>query len=55
MDILVGDTKEWIQCFSFNMELPPEYYIGFSGMTGGVTSQQDITKVTGYSIKVYFL
>lgn len=47
------DPAKWMNCFKFNVSLGTYNYIGFTAMTGGVTSTHDIHYINAYSITVH--
>ncbi|KAJ3303603.1 hypothetical protein HDV03_003680 [Kappamyces sp. JEL0829] len=51
LDLKTSDAAVWTQCFQFEVNLSAASYLGFTAMTGGVTSRHDITFVRLYSLK----
>jgi Legume-like lectin family len=51
MELRVDEEQRWEQCFKAEkVNLPKLGYIGFTALTGGVTSLQDIIDVDSYGI-----
>ncbi|KAJ3372771.1 hypothetical protein HDU91_002131 [Kappamyces sp. JEL0680] len=51
LDLKTSDAAVWTQCFQFEVNLSAASYLGFTAMTGGVTSRHDITFVRLYSLR----
>ena len=44
-------TGTWVECFSIdNIQLPTNYYLGFSAATGDLTDNHDIISVHTYAL-----
>lgn len=51
VDVKHVNDPVWTHCFSARATIPRNPYIGFSAMTGGVTSKHDIHALNAYSIE----
>jgi mannose-binding lectin 2 len=53
LEYKTADYNTFNTCFLVNATVLPHSYIGFSGMTGGVTAAHDIVSVNVWSIDVF--
>jgi hypothetical protein len=44
------DSQNFISCFTISVSLPERKYLGFSAMTGGVSSEHAIQKIRAWNV-----